>query len=165
MARLTNMQRLERVVADLPEAERVDIEAWDDHPSFRVRNKNFVFSNTAGTSLGFKLPKDEAVAVVASDPSVTPMGYGLGRHGWVSLELESRPAPTAGPRSRSGSGPATRSSRPSASPPRSGLPTASKAEGPVPARRQAHTRADGHGANGPAVHSVATLRARTCPPL
>jgi hypothetical protein len=33
------MLRLERIVADLPEAERVDIAEWGDHPTFRVRGK------------------------------------------------------------------------------------------------------------------------------
>jgi hypothetical protein len=39
-----------------------------------------------------KLPKDEAEAVVATDPKVSPTGYGLGRHGWVSVELGARPS-------------------------------------------------------------------------
>jgi predicted DNA-binding protein (MmcQ/YjbR family) len=34
-----------------------------------------------------KLPKEEAAAVVATDPGAEPTGYGLGRHGWVSIEL------------------------------------------------------------------------------
>ena len=42
-----NMKRLERIVARLPEAERVDIEAWGDEPTFRVRGKNFVFTDQA----------------------------------------------------------------------------------------------------------------------
>ena len=44
------MARLEKIVARLPEAERVDIAAWDDHPTFRVNGKNFVFSNQTATS-------------------------------------------------------------------------------------------------------------------
>ncbi len=34
-----------------------------------------------------KLPPDEAEAVVARDPTVSPAGYGLGRHGWISVNL------------------------------------------------------------------------------
>ena len=34
-----------------------------------------------------KLDKEEAAAVVASDPDVEPCGYGLGRHGWISFPL------------------------------------------------------------------------------
>lgn len=84
----TNMQRLERIVARLPEAERVDIEAWDDHPTFRVRGKNFVFSDETARHLSLKLPKHEAAAVVAADSRVDPSGYGLGRHGWIAITLD-----------------------------------------------------------------------------
>jgi predicted DNA-binding protein (MmcQ/YjbR family) len=83
----TNMERLEAVVARLPEAERVDVEAWDDHPTFRVRGKNFVFSDQLAAHLSVKLTKEEAAAVVATDPAVAPAGYGLGRHGWVSVDI------------------------------------------------------------------------------
>jgi predicted DNA-binding protein (MmcQ/YjbR family) len=82
---MDNMARLEAIVRDLPEAERVDIEAWGGEPTFRVRKKNFVFTNTEATGLSVKLPKEEADAVVATDPGAEPTGYGLGRHGWVSV--------------------------------------------------------------------------------
>ena len=82
------MQRLEDIVGRLPEAERVDIAEWGDHPTFRVAGKNFVFSDQAARDLSLKLPKDEAAAVVATDPSVYPAGYGLGRHGWVALSVD-----------------------------------------------------------------------------
>ena len=81
------MARLEEIVARLPEAERVDIEAWGDEPTFRVRGKNFVFTDQAASGLSVKLPKDEAAALVATDPRATPTGYGLGRHGWVSVDV------------------------------------------------------------------------------
>ena len=87
MAGTTNMQRLERIVAELPEAERVDVEAWDGHPTFRVRGKNFVFSDHDATHLSVKLSKEEAAAVVATDDQAEPAGYGLGRHGWVSVTV------------------------------------------------------------------------------
>jgi predicted DNA-binding protein (MmcQ/YjbR family) len=82
-----NMERLEAIVARLPEAERVDIEEWGDHPTFRVNGKNFVFSDQAAQHLSLKLPKEEAAAVAATDAAVQPAGYGLGRHGWVALDL------------------------------------------------------------------------------
>jgi predicted DNA-binding protein (MmcQ/YjbR family) len=87
-----NMGRLTRVVESLPEAERVDIEEWGGHPTFRVRGKNFVFSDIAAEHLSLKLPKEEAAAVVATDPHTEPAGYGLGRHGWIALTVP----PTAG---------------------------------------------------------------------
>ncbi|MBL7490380.1 MmcQ/YjbR family DNA-binding protein [Frankia sp. AgB1.9] len=81
------MRRVEEIALALPEATRVDIEAWDGEPTFRVRGKNFVFANPEGTQLTVKLPKDEAAAVVAVEPDTKPAGYGLGRHGWVSLTI------------------------------------------------------------------------------
>jgi predicted DNA-binding protein (MmcQ/YjbR family) len=84
---MDNMGRLERIVARLPETMRVDIEAWDGEPTFRVRGKSFVFTDQEATGLSVKLPKDEAAAVVATDPQTAPTGYGLGRHGWVSVTI------------------------------------------------------------------------------
>lgn len=84
------MTRLEVIVARLPEAERVDIEAWGGEPTFRVRGKNFVFTDQAASGVSVKLPKDEAAAVVATDPLAEPTGYGLGRHGWVSVRIGER---------------------------------------------------------------------------
>ena len=85
-----NMERLEAICARLPEAERVDIEAWDGEPTFRVRGKNFVFTDKDATGVSVKLPKEEAAAVVATDPQASPTGYGLGRHGWVSVTIGAR---------------------------------------------------------------------------
>jgi predicted DNA-binding protein (MmcQ/YjbR family) len=82
-----NMARLERIVARLPEAERVDIEAWGGEPTFRVRGKNFVFTDQTAAGITVKLPKEEAAAVVATDARAEPTGYGLGRHGWVSIDV------------------------------------------------------------------------------
>ena len=84
---MTNLKRLERIAARLPETERVDIEAWGDEPTFRVRGKNFVFTDPKARGLSVKLPQDEAAAVVAQDRGARPTGYGLGRHGWVSVEV------------------------------------------------------------------------------
>jgi predicted DNA-binding protein (MmcQ/YjbR family) len=86
------MDRLEQMVEKLPEATRVDIEAWGDEPTFRVRGKSFVFSDQAARQLSVKLPKEEAEAVVATDPAVEPTGYGVGRHGWISVALPARPS-------------------------------------------------------------------------
>jgi predicted DNA-binding protein (MmcQ/YjbR family) len=82
--------RIEAIVARLPEAVRVDIEAWDGEPTFRVNGKSFVFAHPEFTSITVKLPKEEAAATVASDKSVTPTGYGLGKHGWVSVALPAK---------------------------------------------------------------------------
>jgi len=87
---MSNMERVERIVARLPEAVRVNIEAWGGEPTFRVRGKNFIFTDAEATSLSVKLSREEAAAVVASDPLVEPTGYGLGRAGWVSVKVAGR---------------------------------------------------------------------------
>ncbi len=84
------MERLERIVGELPEAERVDIAEWGDHPTFRVRGKNFVFCDRDAGHLTVKLPREEAAAVIATDDAAEPAGYGLGRHGWVSVTVPAR---------------------------------------------------------------------------
>jgi len=84
---MKNMRRLEKIVAKLPEAERVDIEAWGGEPTFRVRNKNFIFTDRPVSRMSVKLPVEEAAAVVATDEDAQPTGYGLGRHGWVSVAV------------------------------------------------------------------------------
>jgi predicted DNA-binding protein (MmcQ/YjbR family) len=85
------MRKLEAMVARLPETARVDVEAWDGEPTFRVRGKTFVFTATDVGAMTVKLPKEEAVALCATDPAARPAGYGLGRHGWVRVELGARP--------------------------------------------------------------------------
>ena len=69
---------------------RVDIAAWDGEPTFRVNGKNFIFCDPDFRHLTLKLPPEEAQAVVASDPGASPAGYGLGRAGWVSVEVPNR---------------------------------------------------------------------------
>ena len=86
--KMTKMARLEAMVARLPDAQRVDIEEWGDHPTFRINGKNFVFCDQLAEHLTVKLPKEEAAAVVATDGRAELAGYGLGRHGWVSLHLD-----------------------------------------------------------------------------
>lgn len=88
--RQTNLERIESLAMALPEAERVDIEAWEGEPTFRVRGKNFVFASKDSSGFSLKVDKDEAEAVIASDPDVDPTGYGLGRHGWISVTLPDR---------------------------------------------------------------------------
>ena len=68
--------------------------AHEDHPwgetVVKVDGKIFVFLqlNSASTlRLTVKLP-DQAAAVIAEHPSVAqPMGYGLGKSGWVSFSI------------------------------------------------------------------------------
>ena len=90
MRGVTNERRIEAMALRLPAAERVDIEAWDGEPTFRVNGKNFVFADREFTGISVKLTKEEAAAVVATDPDVEPTGYGLGRHGWISVRFPRR---------------------------------------------------------------------------
>jgi predicted DNA-binding protein (MmcQ/YjbR family) len=82
-----NMRRVEHIVAELPEAQRVDVAAWDGQPTFRVRKKTFIFTDAEATSLTVKLDLEEAQAVAASDPDAEAAGYGLGRSGWVKVQV------------------------------------------------------------------------------
>ena len=91
------MDRLEEIVARLPQAERIDVAAWDGEPTFRVHGKTFIFSSPDASGISVKLPKEEAAAVVATDPKADPTGYGLGRHGWISVSI---PTPTSAKRWR-----------------------------------------------------------------
>jgi len=85
-----NMDRLQQIVAKLPDAVRVHIEAWDGEPTFRVKGKNFIFTDPEASAISVKLPKEEAAAVTATDSDVEPTGYGLGRHGWISIKIATR---------------------------------------------------------------------------
>jgi hypothetical protein len=63
---MNNMDRLEEVVARLPDAARVDVEAWDGEPTFRVSGKTFIFSAPDATGITVKLAKEEAAAAVVT---------------------------------------------------------------------------------------------------
>ena len=72
-------------------------EAWEDRPweddrVAKVRKKIFVFlpSDDAG-SIGMKIPHSGAYALTL--PCATPMAYGLGRHGWVTVQLGDKSRP------------------------------------------------------------------------
>ncbi|MFT5269535.1 MAG: hypothetical protein ACI88C_002979 [Acidimicrobiales bacterium] len=75
------------MVATLPETTCVDTEVWGGEPTFRVRNKNYLFANKQVTALSFKFDKEEEQAVVASGDAADLTGYGLGRHGRASVTL------------------------------------------------------------------------------
>jgi predicted DNA-binding protein (MmcQ/YjbR family) len=67
-------------------------ETWEDHPwegdrVAKVGKKIFAFlAGDDGGTLGVKLPHSAGYAL--SLPCATPMGYGLGRHGWITLTLD-----------------------------------------------------------------------------
>ena len=55
-----------------------------------MKGKSFVFTNPEATTISVKLPHEEAAAVVATDSQVDATGYGLGRHGWISVTIPLR---------------------------------------------------------------------------
>ncbi len=72
-------------------------EAWEDHPwdehaVAKVGKRIFAFlGSPEEPGLSVKLPEsaDHALSLHAG----SPVGYGLGRHGWVSLELSASDCP------------------------------------------------------------------------
>src|SRR3954463_6887317 len=60
---------------------------WPGHQDVAVNDKTFAWlSVDAGTvSVGLKLPVSRTQALQL--PCAAPMGYGLGKSGWVSLKL------------------------------------------------------------------------------
>lgn len=85
----TEQQRLHATFAlSLPEA-------WLDDPFgdvvAKVKKKIFVFLGTASyPAMSLKLVESHNHAM--SIPGVTPTGYGLGRHGWVTFATEPDPS-------------------------------------------------------------------------
>ena len=87
----STFDRHQQLALSFPETARVDVEAWGGEPTFRVAGKNFIFTSTEARSITVKLGPEEAAAVVATTPGATPTGYGLGRHGWVTIPIPPRP--------------------------------------------------------------------------
>ena len=56
---------------------------WENDRVIKVRNKIFVFLGDGG--IGVKLTHSNAAALGL--PSAKPMAYGLGRSGWVTIDL------------------------------------------------------------------------------
>lgn len=69
--------------------ETVEEHPWD-HIAVKVRGKTFVFlgghKNPDAFSMSVKLPESRDLA--ADLPFASPTGYGLGKSGWVTAEIE-----------------------------------------------------------------------------
>ena len=61
---------------------------WPGHMDLAVNDKTFAYLSVEGEPLGVgcKLPRSAALALML--PGATPMAYGLGKSGWVSLSFE-----------------------------------------------------------------------------
>ena len=68
---------------------------WDGDVVAKVAKKIFVFFGTGDVpSVGVKLPESAEQALLSD--AVTPMGYGLGKWGWVVVDLTAKGAPQQG---------------------------------------------------------------------
>jgi predicted DNA-binding protein (MmcQ/YjbR family) len=66
---------------------------WPDHLDLAVKDKTFAFLSIEGNPfhISCKLPESSLAAL--SLPQASPTGYGLGKSGWVSVEVPDGPAP------------------------------------------------------------------------
>ena len=65
-------------------------ETWEDHPwgesAIKVRKKAFLFSGfSTEDAFGISLKLPQSAAEVLEWELASPTGYGLGKHGWVSI--------------------------------------------------------------------------------
>ena len=97
---MSNTDGSRRLAAQLTRHALAKPEAWEDHPwegdrVAKVRKKIFTFlpSDDAG-SLGVKIPHSGAYALTRA--CATPMAYGLGKHGWVTIRLDDPSLPGVG---------------------------------------------------------------------
>lgn len=72
--------------------------AHEDHPwgetVVKVQKKVFVFLGMPGPRLGLSVKLPDSCAMALTLPFAKPTGYGLGKAGWVSVELGPKePAP------------------------------------------------------------------------
>lgn len=59
---------------------------WDSTPVTKVRKKIFVF-HSGGDDPGISVKLIESLDHGLSLPGASPVGYGLGRHGWTYIPL------------------------------------------------------------------------------
>ena len=77
---------LRRLCMDLPEVE--EKLTWEDHPTFRVRDKIFAILGAGDdASVRLKATKEAQAALVGSEPETFSVPAYVGRHGWVRVDL------------------------------------------------------------------------------
>jgi predicted DNA-binding protein (MmcQ/YjbR family) len=79
------LARMRAICLALPDTKETP--TWGE-PHFRVGEKIFAGWGTtdAGPSIGFKLEREHAAALVEDDPRFTRAPY-VGQHGWVSMDV------------------------------------------------------------------------------
>jgi predicted DNA-binding protein (MmcQ/YjbR family) len=73
-------------------------EATEDFPwgerAIKVRGKAFLFMRVEGNALSFSVKLPTSAAEALEEPGTEPTGYGLGKHGWVTVVVDTtRDAP------------------------------------------------------------------------
>lgn len=73
-------------------------EATEDFPwgerAIKVRGKAFLFLRAEGRSVSFSVKLPQSAAEALELPYAQPTAYGLGKHGWVTADVDgSRDAP------------------------------------------------------------------------
>lgn len=80
------MAELEKFALSLPEAWSDT--PWGDEAVTKVRKKIFAFYGWDDGAAGLTVKLPESGDHGLSLPGAVPTGYGLGRHGWVSIPLD-----------------------------------------------------------------------------
>lgn len=75
-------------------------EATEDFPwgerAIKVRGKAFLFLRAEGSNVSFSVKLPHSAAEALELPYAQPTAYGLGKHGWVTAEVDgSRDAPVS----------------------------------------------------------------------
>ena len=75
-------------------------EVTEDFPwgerAIKVRGKAFLFMRVEGNALSFSVKLPTSAAEALEEPGTEPTGYGLGKHGWVTVAVDTtRDAPLA----------------------------------------------------------------------
>lgn len=67
--------------------------AWGER-AIKVRGKAFLFMRVEGNALSFSVKLPTSAAEALEQRGAEPTGYGLGKHGWVTVAVDtSRDAP------------------------------------------------------------------------
>jgi predicted DNA-binding protein (MmcQ/YjbR family) len=67
--------------------ETVEDFPWGER-ALKVKTKAFVFMRAAGDALSFSVKLPTSAAEALEMPGVEATGYGLGKHGWVTVKVD-----------------------------------------------------------------------------
>lgn len=83
-------KRLREIALSYPEA--VEEFPWG-HSAFKVKGKSFMFMGDEDGVVGFSVKLPTSRFRVLDLPNTKPTGYGLGKSGWVSIDLPPKEKP------------------------------------------------------------------------